>query len=164
MILLITPEQIFERTQLDNNIDVSKLKPYIEDMQYKYLNTLLGDTLSRKIQDDFNNSTLANSYLEVYNIFVNILIYATASEYILFGQYQVTNGGIFKFNSDRGEVVASNEVEAFAKRYRTKAEIYISELERYLCSESANLPEYSVQDNNYDKRPSHKGSGNGWYF
>jgi len=164
MVLLITPEQIFERTQLDNNIDVSKLKPYIEDMQYKYLNTLLGDTLSRKIQSDFQADTLADSYLDVFNVFKNILIYATASEYILFGQYQVTNGGIFKFNSDRGEVVASQEVEAFAKRYRTKAEIYISELERYLCSETANLPEYSVQDNNYDKRPSRQGSGSGWSF
>jgi len=164
MTLLITPQEVFNKTQLDNNVDITKLTPYIEDMHIQYLNTLLGDTLSRKIQADFASNSLTGAYLDVFNIMKNILIYATAGEYCLFAQYKVTNGGIFKFTSERGEVVASNEVEALSKRYKSKAEVYISELERYICSEIGNLPEYSVQDNNYDKRPSHEGNTSGWSF
>lgn len=164
MTLLITPEEIFSRTPLSSNVDATKLKPYIEDMQYKYLNSLLGATLTRKIISDFESDSLVDSYAVVFGLMKSILIYATVGEYILFNQYQLTNAGVYKFTSDSGENVTSNEAEALAKRYKSKADIYISELERYLCSTLANLPEYSVQDNNFDKRPSRKGEGSGWSF
>jgi len=165
MTLLITPQEVFNRTQLDNNIDASELKPYIEDMHTEYLNSLLGDTLARKIKADYTADSLANSYLEVFEIMKLILIYASAGEYCLFAQYKVSNGGIFKLTSQRGEIVSSSEVEALSKRYKSKAQVYISELERYICSNIANLPEYSTQENNWDKRPSRGRSQNsGWTF
>lgn len=153
MTLLITPQDLVARTQLSANIDVQKYKPYIEDVQVKYMGDLLGDTLTRKILSDFEANTLANEYLKVYEILKNIIIYETAAQYILFGQYNVTNGGIFKLTTDKGETVPAQEVEGLSKRYSSKAEIYISQMERYLCSEGGKMPEYNTQDDNYDKRP-----------
>lgn len=164
MTLLITPEEIFDRTPLHNNIDVTKLKPHIEDMQYKYLNSLLGATLTRKIIADFEADTLVDSYAVVFGLMKSVLIYATVAEYVLFNQYQITNAGVYNFTSDSGDNVTSSENEALSQRYKAKADLYISELERYLCSSVADLPEYSVQDNNFDKRPSRKGEGSGWSF
>jgi len=153
MTLLITPQELVERTQLSANIDVQKYKPYIEDSQVKWMGDLLGATLTRKIIADFEADTLADEYLAVFNILKKILIYETASQYILFGQYNVTNGGIFKLTTDRGETVPAEEVEGLSQRYSTKAQIYVSEMERYLCSEGGKIPEYNTQDDNFDKRP-----------
>jgi len=165
MTLLITPQEVFNNTQLDNNIDVSKLKPHIEDMHKQYFNSLLGDTLARKIASDFSNDTLTGSYLKVYEIMKDILIYTTAGDFILFSQFTITSAGTYKLTSNRGEAVSSNEAEALTKRYNSKAQVYISDLDRYICSNIANLPEYSTQENNWDKRPSRGRSQNsGWTF
>lgn len=153
MTLLITPEQLIERTQLSANIDVQKYKPYIEDVQTKFMGDLLGDTLKRKIIADFEADTLTAEYEETFKILQKIIIYETAAQYILFGQYNVSNGGIFKLTTDNGETVPATEVESLSKRYSTKAEIYVSEMERYLCSEGGKMPEYNTQDDNFDKRP-----------
>lgn len=153
MILIITPQDLVERTQINANVDVQKYKPYIEDAQVKYMGDLLGDTLKTKILTDYDTSALSGLYKKVYDILRNILIYETASQFVLFNQFSVGNGGIFKMTSDDAETVSSDEVEKLSKRYESKAQVYVTELERFLCSEGGKIPEYNTQDENYNKRP-----------
>lgn len=153
MILLITPAELVENTQLSANVDAQKYRAYIRDVQVKYMGDLLGDTLTKKILNDFANGTISGTYLKTLNILKFIIIYETCAQYILFGQYSVSNGGIFKMTTDNGETVPATEVEALSKRYSAKAQIYVSEMERFLCSEGYKMPEYNTQDENYNKRP-----------
>lgn len=153
MTLLITPAELIENTQLSANVDAQKYRSYIRDVQVKYMGDLLGDTLTNKILNDFDAGTITGVYQEVLDILKYIIIYETCAEFILFGQYNVSNGGIFKMTTDDGETVPAEEVEALSRRYSAKAQIYVSELERFLCSEGYSMPEYSTQDENYNKRP-----------
>ena len=155
MALLITPEELTERTQIDANVDYDKYKFFIEDVQVKYMGDYLGSTLTNKILKDFkaDPNFITGHYRKVLDILKNIIIYETASQYVLFGQYQITSGGIYKYTSDDAETVSTEEVEALSKRFASKAQIYVLQLERYLCSQGDKIPEYNTQENNYDKRP-----------
>ncbi len=153
MILLIEPDDLHKRTQINANVDVQKYIPYIEDVQVKVMGDLLGDTLKNKILDDFDNDALTGLYEKVYKILKNIIIYQTASDYILFNQYHVSNGGVYKLTSEDTETVEVSEVESLSRRYYEKSQLYVSELNRFLCSEGGKIPEYNTQDETYNKRP-----------
>ena len=59
MILLITPQQVIDKTPFNGNIDYDKLVPCIEDAQVTDLEPLLGQLLFDKILDDYGDETLS---------------------------------------------------------------------------------------------------------
>src|SRR5574339_41970 len=97
ILLMIEPKDVIALTTFDGNIDIDNLKPTIYIAQTTYLKSFLGLALYNKIYDDFVADTLTGDYLTIFNEFVkDILSYQTASLYVDFGGYKVSENGIHK--------------------------------------------------------------------
>lgn len=67
-------------------------------------------------------------------------------EYLLYGAYQINNGGISKHNPADSTSIDKVEVDYLVQNQRLKMEMYESRLERWLCK--YHLPEYVASSNN----------------
>ena len=147
--LLIRPSEITEFTPLGGNIDVSKIKPVIFDVQTTVIEPLLGTPLYKKIITDIDNNNLNGLYLELYDDYLKpILRHQICAEYVEIASYSVDKGGIFKHQPTDSVIVEKNEVQYLAQTQRTKAQMYIDRCEKFLCLK--NISEYReyIQLNN----------------
>lgn len=160
MILLITPQQVIDKTPFNGNIDYDKLVPCIEDAQVTDLEPLLGQILFDKILDDYESNTLSGLYLDLYNKFlVDYLIRATAKNYFLIGAYQIANGGIYKHTAENAESISKEEVDYMMVQQRSKMEVYGTRMKRWLVYNS--IPEYLQHSQIINAKPINVSS---WWF
>lgn len=142
-ILLIRTSEITSFTPMGGNVDIDKYVPCIYDVQIMVIEPLLGCDLYEKIRTDFAASTLADKYLELYDIYLKpILRHQTFAEYVEIGSYVVDNGGTYKHVPANSEAVSKSEVQYLAQTQRTKAQFYIERAKKWL--RTANLPEYNT--------------------
>ena len=160
MILLITPQQVIDKTPFNGNIDYDKLVPCIEDAQVTDLEPLLGQVLFDKILDEKESDTLAGLYLDLYDKFiVDYLIRATAKNYFLIGAYQVANGGIYKHTAENAETISKEEVDYMMVQQRSKMEVYGLRMTRWLVYNK--ITEYLEYSESVNARPINVSS---WWF
>jgi hypothetical protein len=160
MILLITPQQVIDKTPFNGNIDYDKLVPCIEDAQVEDLEPLLGQVLFDKILEDYENESLSGLYLDLYNKFIiDYLIRASAKNYLLVGAYQVSNGGIYKHSAENAESISKEEVDSLMVKHRTTMEKYGILAQRWLIYNR--LPEFLQHSQTITARPQNVSS---WWF
>ncbi len=160
MILLITPQQVIDKTPFNGNIDYDKLVPCIEDAQVTDLEPLLGQILFDKILDEKESDTLSGLYLDLYNKFlVDYLIRAAAKNYFLIGAYQIANGGIYKHTAENAEAISKSEVDFMMVQQRSKMEVYGLRMTRWLVYNK--IPEYLEYSETVNARPINISS---WFF
>jgi len=139
--LLITPQQMIERSILDGNIDVDKYLFCIEQVQLSTIEPLLTTDLYAKIVTDAENDDLAGVYLTIYNDYVvPILKHEAIAQYIEVCSYMVANGGLFKHTAENKEVVNNQEARTLAGKYSNIAQNYVLRWQKYICKTS--VPEY----------------------
>ena len=150
---LITSSEIVLNTPMGGNVDTDKYINLINDVQVLVLEPILGTKLYDKILNDFAGDSLAGDYLEMYNDYIKqVLWHSVFAEYVKYGGIWVNNGGIYKHIADDSDNASQDEIDSLAKSYQSKADAYISRLERYLCDK--NIPEYdNSQDEDYDIDP-----------
>lgn len=166
-IRLITSNDVIEVTPMGGNVDTDRYISLIDLVQIKYLEPILGTKLYDKIIDDFDNDVLTGLYLQMVEDYVQpMLKYMTAAEYFSFGDYRVQNAGIYRNIPDNTAEVEESQVNKMARAQRVNADIFIERLERFLCDQKSDLPEYSyTQDNDYDLKPREDNSYvGGWFF
>jgi hypothetical protein len=160
MILLITPQNVIDKTPFSGNIDYDKIVPCIEDAQVMDLEPLIGQVLFDKIVLQKENNTLSGKYLILYNDFIiNYLIRATAKNILLVLAYQIANGGIYKHTSANSESVSKEEVDYLMTQQKSKMEAYGLRLQRWLRFN--NIPEYLQFSQIVSKKNQEVGS---WYM
>lgn len=143
VLLLVTPQEVAQKSALGGNIDIDKLNFTIEQIQKTVLEPLLGTLLFDKIIADFDASALAGDYLFLYQNFVKpILISQTAGEYIEVSSYSVDNGGIYRHQAENEEVPSRQDIEFFANKYRGYAQTDIERFYKWICKNP--LPEYKT--------------------
>lgn len=145
--ILLKENELTKNTPLGGNIDVDKYVLAIADFQRIRVEEILGETLYDKICIDFENDSLQDEYLTLYEDYlVPYIIHGSAMEYLLFGAYQINNGGITKHNPADSTSVDKVEVDYLVNQQRLKMEMYESRLERWLIK--FNLPEWVSNTNN----------------
>lgn len=154
-ILLITNDELTTKSPLGGNIDVNKYSFVIKETQVFVIEPILGTKLYNKILSDYESNSLTGVYKKLLLDYLQpIIISSVSAEYITIASFNVSNGGIFKYNPENMESVSTKDAEYLANKQRAKADVYIERLQRFLCDGSINIPEYEVaQDNNYDVRP-----------
>lgn len=116
--LLLRPDDLPKLTKLSGNIDVDNLTPYIYTAQKNEIRRILGLPLYNKILTDFTNDALAGLYLTIYNEFiVDMLVYYSASNYVQFGSFQISNGGIYRHVPENSSAVDDSEIGKLINRY-----------------------------------------------
>jgi hypothetical protein len=64
-VLLITKDHLFKYTQLQGNVDIDKVTPFVKIAQDIQVQEILGTKLYRKILTDVQADTLAGNYLDI---------------------------------------------------------------------------------------------------
>lgn len=118
--LLLKTDDIARLSSISGNVDIDKLTPFIYTAQKNEIRRILGYTLYNKIVEDFDNDTLTDEYLIIYDEFVvDMLVYFASADFIKMGAYQITNGGVFKHNPENAEVVDLNEIKSLSASYKS---------------------------------------------
>ena len=150
---LVTSSEIVLNTPMGGNVDPDKYINLINDVQVLILEPVLGTKLYDKILTDFAASSLAGDYLEMFDDYIQQVVWHSVfAEYVKIGSIWVNNGGMYKHIADDADNATQDEIDSLAKSYQSKADAYIGRLERYLCDK--NIAEYdNSQDEDYDIDP-----------
>ena len=164
---LVTSQQIKNKTSLGGNVDSDKYIHLLDDAEALVLEPALGTKLYNKIVTDYNEggtNNLSGDYLELYNKYiVPILCYSVYSEYLRDGIILAQNTGIYENTPDDKSGADMSNVRYVAKANKSKADVYLERMERYLCDK--NITEYDgSQDNNYDIDPKEVNTISGWFL
>ena len=142
-LLFITPNEMTSSTILSGNTDTDKYLFCILQAQITTIEPLLGTELYDKIKLDIENNTLAGLYSELYTDFIKPITKNEAlAQYIEIASYMVDNGGIYKRAGENVEVVAKDEVQYLAGKYKSLAQMYVGRFNKWICKNS--IPEYKT--------------------
>lgn len=152
-IYLVTSSEIAANTPMGGNVDPDKYTSLIIDVQDLVLEPVLGTKLYNKILSDFDSDSLTGVYETMFENYIKqVMWHSVFAEYVKIGSIWVSNKGILKHLADNSETASQDEIDSIVKAYQSKADAYISRLERYLCD--VNVVEYdNSQDEDYDIDP-----------
>lgn len=165
--LFITMTELKRKSIIDGALDEDKIIQFVEVAQDIHIQNYLGTKLYDKIQTLITGGTLdevANSkYKTLLNDYVKpMLIWYSQYSFIPFAAYQISNGGIFKHNSESATSLTKEELDSLAGKAKGFADFYTNRFMDYIEDKSSDFPEYidSQDDGMYpDKDPN---TLNGW--
>lgn len=132
-VILLREDDIVKLTNISFNTDGDKLVPFIYMAQTTKLKGLLGDTLYNEIITKYNEDTLTEDYLKLYEEYIiDYLTYYTAYYVWSFGNYQVDNKGAYKTSADNSEALEEDTIVRVAKMWSQQAESVRINMEKFL--------------------------------
>jgi len=164
--LFIKREDLVKNTALSGNVDTDKFIQFIKLAQEIHVRNYLGSDLYDKISTDIlgtNGATLAGDYLALVNDYIQpMLIHFAMAEYLPFAAYSVSNGGVYKHNSENSQLAEKSEIDLLIAKERDYAEYYTNRFIEYMSfNASSKFPEY-YSNNNSDIYPDKDALFNGW--
>ena len=141
--LFITLEELKRKSIIDGNVDTDKLIQFVEVAQdtviQNYLGTKLYNTLQAGVIGNnlsVNNATLVNTYIKP------MLIWYTQATYLPYAAYQISNGGIYKHNSENATSVSESEITKLTRHATETADFYAKRFLDYMNDKSELYPDY----------------------
>ena len=161
-VLFITRNDIVRYSNLNGAVDSDKMIQFIKLAQDIHLENVLGTDLMNRLKSDIEAGTLTDPYLTLLNKYIKpMLIHYSLLEIIPFNAYQISNGGIFKHNSENSESVSKSEVDFLAEKHRKIAQNYRERFIKHVLNDSSKYPEYN-SNSGEDIYPSKDNFFNGW--
>jgi hypothetical protein len=162
--LFISPEDLVKRTAINGNVDRDQMIQFIKIAQDIHVQALLGTALYNRLKDDVLNNSLAGNYQTLLEDYVqDVLVHYSMTEILPFLAYKVSNGGVFKKQSENSEGIEKSELEYLIQRERDIAEHYGRRLVSYLTFYGSLTPEY-YENQNGEMYPTDGQSFHGWYM
>jgi hypothetical protein len=141
--LFITLDELKRKSIFDGNLDTDKLIQFVEVAQDTNIQMQLGTKLYDKIQADIIANSLTGDYLSLVNTYIKpMLIWYSQVAYIPFAAYQISNGGIFKHNSENSTSVEPDEINMLVNKAKDTAEFYTERFIQYMNFNSNLFPEF----------------------
>jgi|TARA_R100001463_G_scaffold69904_2_gene123410 hypothetical protein len=160
--LFIKRSDLVKNTIMSGSVDTDKFIQYIKIAQQIHIRNYLGSDLYNKISADVASGSLAGNYLALVNDYVQpMLIHFAMMDYLPFAAFSVTNGGVFKGNSENAQTASKSEVDYLVNKEREFAEYYTRRFIDYMNYNSNLFPEYNTNSND-DIYPDHEATFNGW--
>lgn len=149
--LLITVQQIKDRTALHSNVDEKMVKPDIKYAQDAYILPMLGTALMLKLQADIEADNVTGNYETLLNQYiVDALVYHTLAESPMTLSFQLYNKGAVRKTGIDTDTPNVNEVIQMSDKYRKRAEWYTQRLADYLLENHTLFPEYDTPGTGID--------------
>ena len=162
--LFISPEDLVKRTAINGNVDRDQMIQFIKIAQDIHVQALLGTALYNRLKTDVLNNTLSGNYETLLEDYVqDVLVHYSMTEILPFLAYKVSNGGVFKKQSENSEGIEKSELEYLIQRERDIAEHYGRRLVSYLTFYGSLTPEY-YENQNGEMYPTDGQSFHGWYM
>jgi hypothetical protein len=147
--LMIQPYDVIASSNLDGNIDVDNLKPFIGIAQTTHLKAFLGTKLYTKIYNDysldysggvFTPNNLTGEYLIIYEDYIkDFLSYYTSALFVDFGGYKITENGLHKVAGENTTSLSETETETLSLKYTKLVSNVESNFKEYVSDK--NIPE-----------------------
>ena len=162
-VLFIKIQDLKKNTIIDGNVDVDKLLPYIKIAQEIHIQNYLGTDLYDKISADILAGTLTGDYLSLVNDYIQpMLIHFAMVEYLPFAAYSISNGGVYKHNSENSSNASKEEIDFLIQKERDFAEYYAQRFIDYMSFNApAKFNEY-YSNSNQDIYPDKDTGFHGW--
>jgi hypothetical protein len=165
--LFISLDELKKSTALGGNVDADKLIPALIAVQELEVEHVLGTRLYDALSAYIIAGSVPEPYLTLKNKYIhNYMVHAAFAAYLPYASYQVTNGGVSKW--DGGETKTSvelNELTYLINRTESKAELYKKRLIDYLCDNETLFPEYSITTtDNSEISPSRDTNNTNWFL
>ena len=162
--LFISPDDLVKRTAINGNVDRDQMVQFIKIAQDLHIQALLGTALYNKLKTDVLNDTLTGNYETLMTDYVqDVLVHYAMVEILPFLAYKVSNGGIFKKQSENSEGIEKSELEYLIQKERDTAEHYGRRLVSDLTFYGSLTPEY-YENQNGQMYPTDGQSFHGWYL
>ena len=162
--LFISPDDLVKRTAINGNVDRDQMVQFIKIAQDLHIQSLVGTALYNKLKSDVLASTLTGNYETLMTDYVqDVLVHYAMVEILPFLAYKVSNGGIFKKQSENSEGIEKSELEYLIQKERDTAEHYGRRLVSYLTFYGSLTPEY-YENQNGQMYPADGQSFHGWYL
>lgn len=146
--LFITLKELKRKSIFDGNLDSDKIIQFIEVAQDTEIQQYLGTKLYDKIQADIIAGSLSGNYLTLVNEYLKpMLTWYTQATYIPYAAYQISNGGIYKHNSENATTPELSEINALHHHANETAEFYTQRFLDYMNYNSDLYPEYIANQN-----------------
>jgi len=131
--LFISPENIYERTQIHSNIDSKMIVPEIKVCQDMYILPLLGSGLYERLQVGIEDNNLTADEITLLKSYVrDCLIYYVVAELTDTLTHQYWNKGVLKKTNEGSENVSMSELIYLKKKFKSRAEYNVQRLVKYL--------------------------------
>lgn len=141
--LLMTVQQLKDRTGLHSNVDEKQVKPDIKYCQDAFILPLLGTALMNKLQDDIESGLPTGNYLILWRDYLlDALTYYVLSESPNTLTYQLYNKGVVRKSSENTINPDPQEIINEVNRYKKKADFYGQKMADYLLQNHTLFPEY----------------------
>jgi hypothetical protein len=146
--LFITLKELKRKSIFDGNLDADKIIQFIEVAQDTEIQTYLGTKLYDKLQSDIIANSLTGNYKTLVDDYIKpMLIWYTQAAFIPYAAYQISNGGIYKHNSENSTAVDQSEINALASHATETAEFYTQRFMDHMNYNSNLYPEYISNQN-----------------
>ena len=161
--LFIKRSDIVKNTALSGSVDPDKFLQFVKLAQEIHIRNFLGTDLYDKISSDIIGSSLTGDYLSLVNDYIQpMLIHYAMAEYLPFASYSISNGGVFKHNSENASQPTKEEVDVLITKERDYAEYYTNRFIDYMSfNASSKFPEY-YSNSNEDIYPDKDNHYQGW--
>jgi hypothetical protein len=164
-VLFINRTDLVRNSILDGSINTDKFIFFIKIAQEIDVQQIIGtnmyDGLTAAIIAGIDLPANARWKKLLDDYIVSMLIWYAQSSYIPWGAYQISNGGIFKHNSENSQTVDKTEVDFLVEKARTNAEWYSRRFIDFMSFNQTTYPEYTNNVND-DLYPSYSATFNGW--
>jgi hypothetical protein len=162
--LFISPDDLVKRTAINGNVDRDQMVQFIKIAQDIHVQALLGTALYNTLKNDVLNDTLTGNYETLMTDYVqDVLVHYAMVEILPFLAYKVSNGGVFRKQSENSEGIDKSELEYLIQKERDTAEHYGRRLVSYLTFYGSLTPEY-YENQNGQMYPTDGQSFHGWYL
>ena len=146
--LFITLKELKRKSIFDGNLDADKIIQFIEVAQDTEIQTYLGTKLYDKLQSDIIANSLTGNYKTLVDDYIKpMLIWYTQAAFIPYAAYQISNGVIYKHNSENSTAVDQSEINALASHATETAEFYTQRFMDHMNYNSNLYPEYISNQN-----------------
>lgn len=160
--LFISVNDVVKFTPVGGNVDPDKVRPYIDLMQEIEVKSKLGSKLYEKIISDWEANTITAEYKFLITEFLApMLRHYTAAAVIEGLSYNVTDGGVFKHQSENSEIPSKHEVTLIVDREKRYAEHFSGRFDDYMCNKGYQYPEF-YQNRGEDVQPSRQTKYTRW--
>ena len=150
--LFITVVDLKQRSIIGGSVDPEKIVQFVEVAQDTHIQNYLGGKLYNKMQDLIINDTIdapvnANykTLLETY--IKPMLIWYTQADYMPFSAFQISNGGVYRHNSENSQLASIEEINMLTRSALETAEFYTRRFMDYMDFNSELFPEYTSTAN-----------------
>lgn len=143
-ILLITPEEVRERTSLDSNVDDSKIINTIILAQDLTLEPLLGSVMFDEIKAQIIAGNLTSEYRTLIDHHCRkVLTSAILHKISMFLIYRYNNAGVIKNDIEKQMILSIPEIRTLRDEVSEYVGVYGKRLTEFL---EANLETYPLYD------------------